>query len=547
MATTRTIRATPSSAVTSGTYRIVLKEDAFGTDKPSADVAAGSIAVGAATTTYSATWGTPTYADSTRAITAVLTLSEDPGSAFDVSQDFDVQVRSGTAGSYTWTNASNWSFSSQGTTTSRTITATPTNAVAAGVYRLVLDEDAFGTGKPNTDVETIGVDVSAVPTPYSASWGVPGYTASTRAINAVLTLSEDPGSSFDVAQDFKVEVRSGMPGSYTWADSSNWSFSSQGTTTSRTITATPGNTVAAGNYRLVAKEDAFGTDKPNADVESTGVAVAAIVIQYVTITIGQATVNSTDRTITWPITVSDSILMGLDGSDVINRAPSAVMLSISGSGTSYSLTMSGFAAGSSGTAGFSIRANAFNTNSLPANHRNNQEVSAPNKEYNFGTTSYSAVWCEPIFDNVRDDLTAIITLSEEPGSTFCIGDDFQIERRSGSPGSYTWARDTAWNLSLGREPTFGNIGREYTRLTEGVAYDRFIPVSGNPVPNYSSAVVEGVLPDGMTLGRGALAIVLSGTPTNIPDEGVNFSIRYNAANVIGIATTTVSYHVASAS
>ena len=55
-------------------------------------------------------WGTPTYDAATRKISAVLTLDTEPGSAFSLTDDFEVQERSGTAGNYTWTADADWTF-----------------------------------------------------------------------------------------------------------------------------------------------------------------------------------------------------------------------------------------------------------------------------------------------------------------------------------------------------------------------------------------------------------------------------------------------------
>ena len=224
---------------------------------------------------YSATWATPTYESTDRSISAALTLSENPGSAFSASADFKVQVQAGAA----WNDSSGWTISATGATTSRTITARPSNAVDAGTYRIVLIKDAFGSGKPADDVVTTGRTIEeykAPPMDYMATFGS-ASPASDRSATVSLTLSEDPGANFDAALDFIVQERTGTSPNYVYRTSSGWTFSSSGTGTTRTITAVPASTVAAGTYRIQLLEDAFGTGKPDDAVNSNAFQIAAYV------------------------------------------------------------------------------------------------------------------------------------------------------------------------------------------------------------------------------------------------------------------------------
>lgn len=98
---------------------------------------------------------------------------------------------------------------------------------------------------------------------YIASWatGTPSV-ATDRSVRIQLTISEDPTTTFSASDDFEVQNSSG-------ATQSGWTISEIGTgTTSRLIEAKPSSTVAAGTYKLVLEENAFGTDRPDADVES---------------------------------------------------------------------------------------------------------------------------------------------------------------------------------------------------------------------------------------------------------------------------------------
>ena len=100
--------------------------------------------------TYTATWGMPDYTSDTRVIEFGLTLSEDPGSAFSISDDFDVEKLEGGV----WQTAVGWTLTFRGTGTSRTIIATPATTVMAGTYRVTLKEDAFGDDKPSADTSS---------------------------------------------------------------------------------------------------------------------------------------------------------------------------------------------------------------------------------------------------------------------------------------------------------------------------------------------------------------------------------------------------------
>ena len=131
----------------------------------------------------------------------------------------------------------------------------------------------------------------------------------------------------------------------------------------------------------------------------------------VRVTIGTGTVNETNRTISWPITLSHSTLMGLNSSDIISSVPSSAMVDVSISGASGTVTFSGFTAGTSGTAEFTIRADAFNTNSLPANRTNNAAVNAPRRTYTFPavtptttpTTAPTVTWLEPLEGSIQKE------------------------------------------------------------------------------------------------------------------------------------------------
>ena len=342
--TTRTIVATPDNTIVGGNYQVLLTENAFGTGRPARSFSSMHTTIRAPG--YSAVWGSISYSAPTRSIRSTLTVNVNPGSAFSASADFKVEVRSGTDGSYRWATSSGWTFGSTTTDNlSYTITATPANTVAAGVYRLVLREDAFGTDRPNADVSSGPQTVTVY---YTATWSSVSYLSATRGIRSTLTLSEDPGSGFSASADFKVEVRSGTVAPYSWATSSGWTFGSTGSGVSRTITATPASNVIAGTYRLVLREDAFGTDKPYSDRVSAGRAIGAYEPPFSATWASQTpTPNIVDRSITTTLTLShdpgstfsvsnDFIVQSLSGSTW--STASGWTLSSTGSGLVRSIT-----------------------------------------------------------------------------------------------------------------------------------------------------------------------------------------------------------------
>ena len=101
-------------------------------------------------------------------------------------------------------------------------------------------------------------------------------------------------------------------------------------------------------------------------------------------------------------------------------------------------------------------------------------------------------------------------------------------------------RDVVFTVTGDPTPDFGSFTS--TSLTEGVAYDETIPVDGNPTPTVTSSVTSGTLPTGMTLTAGRL----HGTPSNIPDAGSRFTVRFTARSTAGTDTATVRFTVAGA-
>ena len=71
-------------------------------------------------------------------------------------------------------------------------------------------------------------------------------------------------------------------------------------------------------------------------------------------------------------------------------------------------------------------------------------------------------------------------------------------------------------------------------LMENVEFSAVGEVIGYPTPVVTAEVVEGTLPEGMTLD----GVSLHGTPTNIPDAGARFKVAYTARNNFAVDTFT---------
>ena len=297
---TRTITATPGTFLpVGGTYRLRLSEDAFGTDAPPNNIDSGSQLIGAAPF---AVWGASlTYTASTRSFRGVIEFS---GRQVILNADdiFGVQIRRGTPGSYTWHPSAPWNFDIVSTSDQRlddpnnlnehTVRATPTTSHPAGTYRLYLRHNAFGSMTPGIEIYSTEGEIQAFQ--FTATWRTPNYVtnrrpfwlSSTRVFNSTLILNTAINISEVQTSDFKIQVRSGTVGSYTWTDSTGWTISHLAfnplavTTTSILITSTPASTVVSGTYRLLVDEDAFGTDMPSGDVATEAVAIGPYISYY---------------------------------------------------------------------------------------------------------------------------------------------------------------------------------------------------------------------------------------------------------------------------
>ncbi len=243
----------------------------------------------------------------------------------------------------------------------------------------------------------------------------------------------------------------------------------------------------------------------------------------VTITIARPTINNTDRTISWPVTFSHSILMGLTDADIINRSPSNVMIGITGSGANRTITFSGFPANATGTAGFTIRDFAFDSNSLPSNHVNNIAVDAPNTSYDFrpanniiwsipselqtGAFTVSGVWSQAL---TRSSFTASdITVSSGTVSNFTFNSNnrdfsFRVTPPANTSGNITVTiaanavtpTNTAPQTTLISYDTIRRVATTITAQTPNQA-ERTISwlITFNPVIRGTGLVRSNLIPD----------------------------------------------------
>ena len=155
-------------------------------------------------------------------------------------------------------------------------------------------------------------------TTYSATWATGTPTVrSDRSVRIVLTLSENPGTTF-ATSDFEVQNSSGT------VQSTGWTITEIGTgTTTRTIQAAPASTVVAGTYKIVLKEGGFGSDKPASAISSPDFTIGNYVAEVATISWSnerffngkiEATLNVSGANITG---LADSDFDILNDSDVV--------------------------------------------------------------------------------------------------------------------------------------------------------------------------------------------------------------------------------------
>ena len=135
--------------------------------------------------------------------------------------------------------------------------------------------------------EMVSVDrLPLPPDPITATFGTVLYNTVDRSLVSDITFSAVP-QVFNVSA-FIVELQSGN----TWIQqTSGWTITASNGTTTRTITATPDNSVSSGTYRITLKANALITNQPSADANTTGVLIG--------VSPSPTTPTPTPPTVTW--------------------------------------------------------------------------------------------------------------------------------------------------------------------------------------------------------------------------------------------------------
>lgn len=404
---TRTvIIARSSTAPTNGTYRFVLRANAFGTGKPAADVVSGTEDI-----TTGATVPVVGWTEITDAITGASTINGSWSRALTRTSftASDITVSAGTISNFTFaSNNQDFSFTLTPPTNSGgiiTITiaansVTPANTAPQSTvipYRTI----------PNSPYDTItspawpgtGPDPGPpAPDPtvanrlyfhlYDTFYTGPGNYNHLDSSLGNITLSDvyDPASTIVPDQSLHV-------GLISLADNTDTFRNPDEVITSGLFTISAGTIVSQSN-------DEGGDGEYGLSFRPPTNSVGLIEIRYInrasgyvfyypydtrnrpTITVDAPTSNFDDRTISWRISWIPTTITGIDFADIINRVPSDATVSVTGSGASRTITLGGFDIDDSGIASFSIRENAFDWDSLPSGYGNNRQVDVTGA-YNF--------------------------------------------------------------------------------------------------------------------------------------------------------------------
>ena len=242
-------------------------------------------------------------------------------------------------------------------------------ATEMGSYAILTDvKNLFSDGTLLYAIDATRLyQVNYTPPPFLV-WGPIQVNATTRVLTSVATFESTP-EDFDTT-DFIVEKRGQfILGAYSWATDPNWTISTSGTGLVRTINATPNLQVSDGNYRLVALEDAFGTDKPERNVRSNDITVTdsreALTVTSFMNTLQDPTAIITSSTVNFVInfshairfselTVSDFEITALSGGNVVTIGS---LSPISGTHTQFTFTAQ-IASRTQGVASISLKANS---------------------------------------------------------------------------------------------------------------------------------------------------------------------------------------------
>ena len=389
------------------------------------------------------TWSTPTYISTSRAISSTLTFNESPN-GFTAS-GFKVESRSGSAGSYIWSDSSNWTIIANAGTTSRIITATPDSSILPGTYRITLNSNAFGTHLPSTIISTAGVNVIAIVA--TASWSSVSYTSG-GLLQGTITFS---GASIVNLETSDFQIVSGSIIQTGWAISLPSTIISSSTITSGTeiiIKATPpDNTNASYKLRLKMESVQSGgsntNNAPGSIVDSTSISIdnrPQLTISSFTAPVGEQTNATADFILTFDRNIPAN---ELETSDFTVPSSASIFLidPSSGSQSTYTITVTQ-PTHNSGTYTISLNANAISggTTYRPGPLSSDTNRTSAAVTYNtrsIATASWSNVSYCPTTDKLSGTLTFIgASITGIEVDDFQILDNSNIDRKGG------WVFDT---------------------------------------------------------------------------------------------------------
>ena len=385
------------------------------------------------------TWCSPTYTSNSRAISSTLTFNESPiGFTTD---GFKVELRSGSARSYTWSDSSNWTITANTGTTSRIITATPDSNVLPGTYRITLNSNAFGTDLPSTSTSTNGVNVIAIVA--TASWSSVSFTSG--KLQGTITFS---GASIVGLETSDFEILSGSTVQTGWIVTLPPRIDSTRTITSGTgtiIKATPPANVY-GSYKLrlkmgsVRSGGAISENAPATDVDSSIETIDTrpqLGVSSFTAPSGTQTGTTADFTLTFDRSVLASELTTADFTGTNGASITSIATSPTSGETNsiaYTITVTQ-PTHSSGTYTISLNANAI---SASTTHKAGPTTISTSTSVTYNTRVIAtAAWSSVSYCSATNKLSGTLTFSGA-NITGIEVDDFEVLNSSDDSQGWTF-------------------------------------------------------------------------------------------------------------
>ena len=368
------VLAIPNSGVTEGYYRLTLARNRITLNQPSATASSAEILWRTVAPRTRVTFNNVTYCSTSRAISFTASFTVAPRS-FTTSA-FVVRRRASPTELIIPDVTATWTITAGPGTTSRLITATPDNTVPAGIYDVSINRHAFEYNQPDntarTNDITIGEHIA------QASWGPVSAPDSDRAVTSTLTFPRNPGSAFVIADDVRIQARSGSAGSYSWTTepTTEWDRESTGTptNTSKPVKAIPAPSVEGGTYRFLLLADSWGTGRGGQT--SAGFTIGEdMAIPSVTITEGEfipGTTPTVQYRIYWHSVSATQLTTEFTSSDVTINGVSGARVTVgSRVGNSFLATIDRLPANSTGNVSITIPedtiSNSFSTTSACVN------------------------------------------------------------------------------------------------------------------------------------------------------------------------------------